>query len=208
MRIVRLHVEWRVNRTRNPETGLAHSGTSVFAVSPDNFPSTFLHPFAPPALPGFNATMSALTPAWQALRLFEHEHPPVSTQVSLLIAFDLPTVPPPTTALPFRHDRFDTLLQRRGLPRLSPRQTFPVSGIAVARSRVRTLLGASPTGLAESSSQMLRTGRSSQVALHPSSRKRSYHYRLQAGNVSLRGTSTPQIRRLHRRTSHARQSVG
>src|SRR5712671_6804728 len=27
--------------------------------------STFLHPFAPPALPGFIATMSALTPAWR-----------------------------------------------------------------------------------------------------------------------------------------------
>ena len=122
-------------------------------------------------------------------------------QFSLLFSFDLPTIPPPTTALPFRHDRFVTLLHRRGLPRLSPGQTSKVGGIAVARSRVRTLLGASPTGLAESSSHKLRTGRSSQVALHPSSRKRSYHCRLQAGNVSLRGTSTLQIKRLHRRTS-------
>ncbi len=74
-------------------------------------------------------------------------------------------------------------------------------GFAVARSRVRASLGASPTGLAESSSLALRTGRSSQVALHLSSRKRSYHFRLQAGNVSLRGTSTLLIKRLHRRTS-------
>ena len=81
-----------------------------------------------------------------------------------------------------------------------PGQTVQVEGMAVARSRVRTLLGASPTGLAESSSLALRMGRSSQVALHLSSRKRSYHCRLQAGNVSLEGTCTPLIKRLHRRT--------
>ncbi len=62
-------------------------------------------------------------------------------------------------------------------------------------------LGASPTGLAESSSHTLRTGRSSQVALHPSPRKRSYHCRLQAGNVSLRGTSTLLIKRPCRHTN-------
>lgn len=145
--------------------------------------------------------MSALTPAWRALRLLEHEHPPTSTQVSLFIAFDLPTIPSPTTALPFRHGRFDTLLHRRDLPRLSPGQTSKVGGKAVARSRVRASLGASPIGLAESSSHKLRTGLSSQVALHPSSRKRSYHFRLQAGNVGLRGTCTLLIKRLHRRTS-------
>ncbi len=163
--------------------------------------STFLHPFAPPALPGFIATLGALHPAWRALRLYEREHPPVSTQVYLLTAFDLPTIPSPTTALPFRHGRFHTLLHRRDLPCLSPGQTSKVGGIAVARSRVRTSLGASPTGLAESSSLALRTGHSSQVALHLSSQKRSYHFRLQAGNVSLRGTFTLLIKRLHRRTS-------
>ena len=82
-----------------------------------------------------------------------------------------------------------------------PGQTVPVGGRAVARSRVRSLLGASPTGLAESSSLALRIGRSSQVAPHPSSRKRSYRCRLQAGNVSLEGTCTLLIKRLHRRTS-------
>ena len=124
-------------------------------------------------------------------------------QISLFISFDLPTIPSPTTASPFLHGRFGTLLHRRELPCLSPGQTFQVGGIAVARSRVRTFLGASPTGLAESSSLMLRTGRSSQVALHPPSRERSYHFRLQAGNVSLRGTFTLLIKRLHRRTSAA-----
>ena len=81
-----------------------------------------------------------------------------------------------------------------------PGQTVQVEGMAVARSRVRTSPGASPTGLAESSSLALRMGRSSQVASHLSSRKRSYHCRLQAGNVSLEGTCTLLIKRLHRRT--------
>ena len=79
-------------------------------------------------------------------------------------------------------------------------QTIQVEGMAVARSRVRSSPGASPTGLAKSSSLALRMGRSSQVALHLSSRKRSYHCRLQAGNVSLEGTCTLLIKRLHRRT--------
>ena len=81
-----------------------------------------------------------------------------------------------------------------------PGQPIQVEGMAVARSRVRSSPGASPTGLAESSSLALRMGRSSQVALHLSSRKRSYHCRLQAGNVSLEGTCTFLIKRLHRRT--------
>ena len=88
-----------------------------------------------------------------------------------------------------------------------PGQTVQVGGMAVARSRVRALPGPSPTGLAESSSLALRIGRSSQVALHPSSRKRSYHCRLQAGNVSLEGTFTLLIKRLHRRTSFGLQAA-
>jgi hypothetical protein len=79
-------------------------------------------------------------------------------QVSLFTSFELPTIPSPTTALPFRHARFSTRYNhRRGLPRLSPGQTYPVEGIAVTWSRVRTLRAVSPTGLAESSSLDRRT---------------------------------------------------
>lgn len=60
---------------------------------------------------------------------------PYHPQFSLFISFDLLTIPPPTTASPFRHDRFDTLLHRRGLPRLSPRQTYPVGGILPLRGQ-------------------------------------------------------------------------
>ena len=88
-----------------------------------------------------------------------------------------------------------------------PGQTLQVGGRAVARSRVRASPAPSPTGLAESSSLALRIGRSSQVAPHPSSRKRSYRCRLQAGNVSLEGTSTLLIKRLHRRTGGGFQAA-
>ena len=80
---------------------------------------------------------------------------------------------------------------------LSRRQSSLATFLTVS-PRVRSSPGASPTGLAESSSLALRMGRSSQVALHLSSRKRSYHCRLQAGNVSLEGTCTLLIKRLHR----------
>jgi hypothetical protein len=95
-------------------------------------------------------------------------------QFSLLISLDLPTIPPSTTLRPFRHARFHTLRHRRGRPRLSPGEIHGIGGSPVAWSRVHPLREGSPTGLAESSSLALRTGRSSQVALHLSSRKRSY----------------------------------
>jgi len=132
---------------------------------------------------------------------------PGPVQFSLLTALDLPTIPPPTTTSPFRHGRFDTLPQCRDWTRLSRGQTDQVAGIAVARSRVRNLLASSPTGLAESSSLALRTGRSPPIALHLPSRERSYLW-LQARNADPEGTFTLLIKRLHRRTSHARQSVG
>jgi len=68
------------------------------------------------------------------------------------------------------------------------------------------MLGRSPTGLAESSSLALRTVHSPQVALHLPSRERSYHYRIQGGNVALTGASTLLFNHLHRRTSRTRQT--
>ena len=111
--------------------------------------------------------------------------------------------------IPFRlqppHDHFPTLASARyctqsrsstSILRASPRDCR----MAVAQKRVRDLRGFSPTGLAESSSLTLRTGISPQVALHLSSRKRSYHCRIQGGNVTLVGTCTQLIKRLRRRT--------
>jgi hypothetical protein len=107
--------------------------------------------------------------------------------------------PPPCHFATVALARYFTAVACRVYP---PGRPYRSQGSAVARSRVRALRAASPTGLAESSSLALRTGRSSQVALHLSSWKRSYLFRLQAGNVRLEGTSTLLVKRLHRRTSH------
>lgn len=86
--------------------------------------------------------------------LYTTPHPRLKVrQISLLTSFELLTIPPPTTASPFHHDRFGTLLHRRGLPRRSPWETYKrPRDFPVTRSRVRTSPGVSPTGLAESSS--------------------------------------------------------
>ena len=124
-------------------------------------------------------------------------------QISLLNSLDLPTIPPPTTASPFRCDRFVTLLHRRSLPRLSPQAD------RIGRRECRRAVKGSPIAsrlpdrLGRSEFALLRTGCSFQVAPHPSSRKRSYHCQLQAGNVSLVGTCTLLFKRLHRRTGRS-----
>jgi len=66
-----------------------------------HFASTFLRPLAPRALPRFNATMDALTPAPAALRTLPgHEHRLIPEQVSLLYTIGLPAVLPSTTSGP------------------------------------------------------------------------------------------------------------
>ena len=134
-------------------------------------------------------------------------------QTSLLISIELPNIPSPTTLLPFRHARFNTLPSSIIVAAAAPTaegcsaELIRSSSGRCVRSKVRALLGHSPTGLAESSSLTLRTAHSPQVAPHPSSRKRSYHCRLQGGNDTLDGTLTQQFDRLHRRTSYARQTA-
>ena len=83
----------------------------------------------------------------------------VSWQFSLLISFELLTIPSPTTLLPFRHARFHTLPRFESsswlLHRPSAEGGLTWSGHHRAdcvQSRVRQFLGSSPTGLAESSS--------------------------------------------------------
>jgi hypothetical protein len=129
--------------------------------------STFLHPFAPPELPGFDATMGALTPA---RRLFVSLSGTVNfawTRAGLSAscawpsdhsASNHPTAP--TIAL----SRYPSASWASGSP----------------RSGLRLECAGSPDGMAESSSLALRTGRSPPVAPHPASRRRSYH-QLQAG---------------------------
>ena len=88
------------------------------------YPSTFLHPFAPRALPRFLATTGALTPARRALRaVSDNEHPPCIGQVSLLhmtrpfmhsVTKHL-TRPATASPLPAQRDRLPGLFSRSGL---------------------------------------------------------------------------------------------
>jgi hypothetical protein len=132
-------------------------------------------------------------------------------QTSLLISIELLNIPSPITLLPFRHARFKTLPGSFIVAAATPTtegysvELIRSSSSRCVRSKVRAMLAHSPTGLAESSSLTLRTVLSPQVALHPSSRKRSYHCRLQGGNDTLDGTLTQLFNRLHRRTSPWRQ---
>ena len=84
--------------------------------------SIFLDPFAPPELPGFNATMSPLTPA---------ESLSDTRQVSLLHEQGLPTIPPPTTWL-LRRSLYHVTLQRR-----RPSNLFDL-GFAIRRQARQT----------------------------------------------------------------------
>ena len=143
----------------------------------DHHVSTFLHPFAPPALPGFIATMSALTPArWRdfearsAPRRRAVPRGPFSTcaaQVSSLHAsHPFRSLPSPTTSLP-------------------PMTALTPNPSASWASRLRgpglhLSIAGSPVSTAESSSLSLRTTPSPPVAPHLTSRQRSYG-RLQAG---------------------------
>ena len=145
--------------------------------------STFLHPLAPPELPGFSATMGAVTPGRLALRLpVEREHP----------LWRRPGLP----ALGHRTVRSF---------RLQPPPVVPASFWGLARRAYRTTLrwppfggraslglrhwgAGSPRRLAESSLLVFRTNRSPPVASHPASRRRSYPW-LQDARTSRQGLS-------------------
>jgi hypothetical protein len=143
--------------------------------------STFLHPLAPPALPGFHATMGALTPGRPALRL-THEHrldrrpglPVFRHRIFRSFRLQPPVVVPERfwgsvlPGLPYHGSRGCSL----------PR--------AIASIGLRLSLAGSPRRPAESSSRALRTNRSPPVALHPASRRRSY-LRLQSARTLWQG---------------------
>ena len=124
--------------------------------------SIFLRPFARPELPGFVATMDALTPARQIVRrpaglsasCVWPSNPSVSNHLTVprIASIRYPSAPAAS-----RFGRYSRL-----------------------GSGLRLFLASSPISPAESSSLPLRTSRSPHVASHPSSRRRSY-VQLQAG---------------------------
>src|SRR6266436_3897089 len=138
--------------------------------------STFLHPFAPPALPGFIATTSAVTPAWR--RDSETRSAPCGGRYleSFLLlrhagllasrVLSLQSLPSPTTPLP---------------PMIAFAPNPSASWASCShRSGLRLSTAGSPVSVAESSLLSLRTTPSPPVASHPASRRRSYGW-LQAG---------------------------
>ena len=156
----------RVVRTRVTTISIARSSTRIVSPMMYRNSSTFLHPFARSALPDFIAHMGALTPAGRVLRLGEHERPTTSQQASLLISFDLPTIPSSTTLLPFPSGHFVTLHQCQRLPRLSP-------GLTVGQRECRRAVWGSPVTsrlpdrLGRNRFALLRTGRSPQLLPTP-----------------------------------------
>ena len=146
--------------------------------------STSLHPFAPPALPGFFATMGALTPGRPALRFPKaHEHrlwrrpgiPAFCHRIFRSFRLQPPTVVP-TRLWGFLCQAYRTTL------------LWPPLMRGHASIGLRHYLGSSPRRPAESSSLALRTNRSPPVALHPASRRRSY-LRLRSARTLRRGLS-------------------
>jgi len=129
--------------------------------------STSLHPFAPPALPGFIATMGALTPARRFFVSLSGTMNSAWTRAGLSAS----------CAWPSDHSASN----HPGGPVIALSH-YPSASRASGslRSGLRLLLAGSPRGKAESSSLTLRTSRSPPVAPHPASRRRSY-VRLQAG---------------------------
>ena len=138
--------------------------------------STFLHPFAPPALPGFIATMGALTPAWRrdsearsAPRGGRYLESFLLLRHAGLLASRVPSLqslPSPTTPLP-------------PMIALAPNPSASWASRS-RRSGLRLCIAGSPVSVAESSLLTLRTTLSPSVAPHPASWRRSYGW-LQAG---------------------------
>ena len=179
MRSVQTDGSTHAQRSRTSPACLALAGTVAgwSSVESGHPASIFLHPFAPPALPGFLATMGALTPGRPALRILirDNEHRlcfrpglPASCHRTFRSFRLQPPAAAPTSFLGFL---------RRAYRTTSPRP--PLLG-SRASLGLRLCPAGSPRQPAESSSLSLRTGRSPPVALHPASRRRSY-LRLQAG---------------------------
>ena len=165
---------YRVTCARCTSTGIAGFGTVVVDRGcQDVTSSTSLDPFAPPALPGLNARTGPLTPERPALRTgrfrtvrnpaHEHRHGHRSGLPASWIWPSDHSVSNHLTAPAIALARYPSALQA-----------------SQDGSGLRHSLAGSPDSPAESSSHMLRTGRSPPVASHPLSQGRSY-FQLQAG---------------------------
>jgi len=111
--------------------------------------SIFLHPFAPPALPEFLATMGALTPAGRPYRFTPARAVRNATQVSLFHALYRPTLPSPTTP---RRPACMVWFDHAGLPEDAPGRSASSPWGTAASVGLRLSLAGSPRRQAESRS--------------------------------------------------------
>ena len=173
--------------TREPSPQGGHLRSGLFPpLGPVH--SIFLRPFAPPALPGFHATMDALTPVEPVITV------PFPDRSPCFMCSSLPTIPSPTTPRrPWNHrSGFGPGPTAWHRPRSTPRRA-----IASWASHVASRLAAT-TGRIEFVN--LRTGRSPPVAPHPASRRRSF-VRIQSSDPTSTRTCTSPTQTTCKRTS-------
>jgi hypothetical protein len=185
--------------------------------------SISLRPFAPPALPGFTATMDALTPVrllrqWPwfrsvpslvsalsgdvanghqtVLRPFRQQPCPNRSPCVMARTFRPFRRQPPLAARRSRSG-FVTSAYRRSLRQGEPR---PFGPCVIWASPLASRLAAATGRIAFV--MILRTSRSPPVAPHPASRRRSY-VRLRGSDPTSARTSTSRIQDTYKRTSPA-----
>jgi hypothetical protein len=153
-----------------------------------HFASTFLHPFAPPALPGFVATMGALTPGRPVLRILmrdnEHRPEPLRSPCFMHRIFPPFRLQPPDVVSEawFGFGSEPTARSADRIPISGPERHlgFPLARrLATTSGRIEFVI-------------ILRTSSSPLVALHPLSRGRSY-FRLRSSNPTSTRTFTLPI---------------
>ena len=182
-------------RTKSPPP--RHCARSFFRRS-SHLTSTFLRPFAPPALPGFYATMDALTPEWPALR---RPRPAIPRQ---LYSHEL---------RPYHHSGLPALRVWPSEHSASNHLTAPVVALThnpsarQASSGLRLARAGSPVGPAESSSYTC--GLSVHLQLLPTSSHENavtFDYRPEC--AYLKRTRTSLTKHAHRRTRARASSSG
>ena len=166
---------YRVTCARCASTRLAEIGTEVVGRARKVVTSSIsLGPFAPPALPGFDARMGPLTPAWSALHTgrFPVGNPAYEHRSGRHAGL------PASRRRTFQPFRLQPPLVVPGSICLRPGLTAFYLVHPVCRERTASWTSPFASRLATTTGRIefviLRTSRSPPVALHPASRRRSY----------------------------------
>ena len=173
----------------------------LFFLGSSHHASTFLPPFAPRALPRFDARMRALTSAVPA----SPTRALTRLRISVLRLPGLKTIPSPTTFTPCPCRRLHTTPIAAGFPISGPlRKIF--QDTAADRVWVSPLPSRLTGRLGRNGFALLRTGRSPPVASHlmrssiPCRAVEAVTFRYRAESDSLKRTSTSLTKQTHTRT--------